>query len=359
MPIIVCPKCGARINLPPETTNRRFRCRNCMERLIYDGQTVRAIPQEAQSSSSGPSAPSQGPPSSPARDQANRRPAEPGRPDPAPPIPPVSGEGHSAPGQRQRASIPQPPSSRSPKPDSGYPWDIPDEQRAKAEAYDATGAYSGYRVQCIEYLHILGKQECAGAGMKGELRIYPDLVGLDGRRLPLWLAILLAIASFPMLLLAAPIATLMAIPIFLMGIVFLPIAYLFDRLMGGIARMQAEEVRKDPNSPKAIKIMFRRQPLLPRYLVQGDVKQVVRVNMRRLICGSRYLILFVYNRPIEKRPGCVDGLMRFFSPQRRILTLWVDGLREEDADKAAAEAARVLGLTAETAVCHNNGVSMK
>lgn len=241
---------------------------------------------------------------------------------------------------------------------TGYPWDLPAELVAKADAYDAQGQFKAYRIRCNEYLHSIRKPEAVGVGEKAEMRIYPDLVRVDGRPLPRWLAILLMIVGFPLTLLSAPLGTLMAIPSLLLGIVLYPFSLLIGTILAGILERQADIIRNTPDSPKAIRIMFRRQELMPRYFQAGDVRQIARVNIRRLLYGSRYLILFVCNRPIPKRPGCLDGLSRFLSPQRRIYITWVDDRGEDDADQAAQQVAQSLALTVEKGVCNNKGVSM-
>jgi hypothetical protein len=182
--------------------------------------------------------------------------------------------------------------------------------------------------------------------MKAELRIYPDIVGCVGRRQKLGcLGLLLAL---PAMVLAGPIAFLMAIPVFILKIVFYPVTLVLAYLMKFKLDYIARRILRDPSSSYAIKKMFELSPLLPRYWRRGDVVQLVRIPVKRFLCGRRDLILFVTENPIPRRPGCLEALMSFFLAKRRVYFVCMDK-GEAEADAAAQESANILGIKVDRA----------
>jgi hypothetical protein len=212
---------------------------------------------------------------------------------------------------------------------------------AKVAAYDQQRLGRSFLCRCNQALNTVAKEQAVGPGARAELWLYPDVVGVTGRTERLGcLALLLAL---PALLLVGPFALLMAIPAVLLRLLFYPI----ELVLGWLWKMRldqiARRIRENPNSSYAIKKLFKYCLLQPRFWQRGEVAQLVRVNVKRFLCGSRALLLIVQHEPIPRRPGCLEALLPMFIARRRVYYVWTDQ-GEAAADEAAQAAAQVLGI---------------
>jgi len=265
-----------------------------------------------------------------------------------------------------------------------YPWDIPPVLMAKAAAYESSNNYRGFFCKCREVLHCVPKNEATGPGIKAEICVYPDMVGITGRPIGCLMQILLFLLSIPALLLAGPVYLIIGIVVLavlafcvvlllshpLLGILALivlggPLTIFFLLYFGLVAGWNnyiATLIRKDPKRPLAICLLYWKTPFIPRYWQQGDIAQVIRANIKRFLCGSRSLILFVQDSPMSDRPGCLDFAASRFPlclslARRRVFVTWLDKGSEE-ADIAAEAAAGVLGVPLIRAVSGKKGIKI-
>jgi hypothetical protein len=233
----------------------------------------------------------------------------------------------------------------------GYPWDIPADRVARAEAYEAQNACQPFTARVSAFLNGLLKNETFRGLVDAELRVYPDMVGVTERP-PGCLAQLL-------MKLPGPVQTLLLWTLGggLINLIFLPLtiflavltspiwltSMLVDHLrMGYVAR----RIRSDPTGSYAIRKLHKYAPLGPRYWTPGEIVQIVRVDTRRRLL-RRSLVVLVQDDPLPAKGGCMQmgallAITRFFQGRRRLYVVDIsDG--PEAADSAAAAVARVAG----------------
>jgi hypothetical protein len=270
-------------------------------------------------------------------------PTGPSAPPPPPKKTPSTPAPTTSPQPARRPSTAVPPADRTP-----YPWELDPAIVARAEALNEAGACKVFLSRCGEALHILTKDEAVGIAYKAEFRVYSDFVGVEGRRLTPLQQFLAILFGLPASFLAGPVGCLFALPAAILGLLFYPITLLIDLIRKAYYDRIAERIRRAPKSPYAIRKLFDLTPLIPRYFRRGEVVQLVRLEARRFLCGSRSILLLVQDAPIPRRPGCTDNLMAVYGlvrliAKRRIYFIAFDK-GESEADRAAAEASRALGI---------------
>jgi len=252
-----------------------------------------------------------------------------------------------------------------------YPWDIPPEALAKAALYEQQGNIPSFLCQCNEALHTVKRPDAVGAGAKAQFRVYPDMVGVSGREptclerilmillwpiamlLSGWMSILgLAIVCVVVIVIIAnPLSLIVVIPL---AAVYLAVKFLLKQMLKSLFAKIAAWIRANPKSPWAIRLLHIWTPLFPRYWRRGEAAQIVRVDVSRFLCGSRSLILIAHPEPIPAKPGCLDAILGWIFPKRRVFFMWFDKGKAE-ADQAAQSAAAVLGLTVKQAEFRKGG----
>ncbi|MFW6162825.1 MAG: hypothetical protein ACODAJ_08625, partial [Planctomycetota bacterium] len=258
-----CPVCGEEYAFRSSVTEVKVRCRRCRTTFVAGSHKVLvrgevpAEPPEAPVIPASPSAAAHRPaqPSSaeePARpaDAATAAPAGERQPEAAGPRP-----------SEERAPAPEP----APEAEEGYPWEVPPALVEKADRYDEERAFTACPCKVNEFLNRPLKNEAVRQLVDAELRVYPDMVGVDLRRapgwlmklvmmLPAWLSVPLGLAlSAPnacLTVLFLPFSLLLAVPF---TIVMLPVELIQRLFLPRVAR----RIRANPGSSYAIKKLFK------------------------------------------------------------------------------------------------------
>lgn len=224
-----------------------------------------------------------------------------------------------------------------------YPWDPRPELLAKVEQYTVQGQVQTVRCGCLQFLTRVTKDEVLGAVAKGEFHVYPDVVGVDGRPIS---GCLLLLLTLPGLILAGPVAFLLAIPFYLLRVLLLPLDFLLVYLAKFWYDMIARRIRANPKSKYAIRKLFDLTDFMPRYWGRGDVVQLIRAEVPRFLCGSRSVLLIVQDNQLPKRQGFLElflGQFPILMCRRRIYMVhFEDG--EAVADQAARDASKALNV---------------
>ena len=311
--MVHCPGCGTKYEITEDRQGEVVRCATCKHTF----RIGRLGPKQ--------------PPRAPSRPPV-RAPSVP-RGEPAPPRPPAAPAPVREELAPRMAPSPEPKMARE-----AYPWETPLALVAKAQAYDARGIARSFLCQGREILNTVPKDEAVAPGTKAELRVFPDIVSVTVRPL----GCLGQLLGLPALILAGPIGCLMAIPVWILKIVFFPVTLLIALIQKARLEYIAMRIRRNPKSSYAIKKMYQLGEGQPRLWQRGEVVQLVRADVRRFLCGSRSLLLFVLDNPMARKPGCLEGIISRFIARRRIVFIWFDKGQAE-AEAAANQASPVLG----------------
>ena len=218
------------------------------------------------------------------------------------------------------------------------PWMPRPDLLARASVYDAQGQFRKSLCRCNAVINTVNRG-AASIGDKAEMRVYPDLIGTNGRPMGCLMIGIALLLSLPFLLLS-PLALLQA----LFGLVLYPFTWLLGLILQKVLMEPATRfVREHPKHWLSLWILYNWSPLIPRVWERGDIVQVIRVDLRRFICGKRSLVLLVQDDPLPRGLGCANLLAMGILPKRRIDVLTIDKGSAE-ADAAADAAAEVLGL---------------
>ncbi len=222
-----------------------------------------------------------------------------------------------------------------------YPWEPDPALLARTEQFEERGEVEVYNCRCGECLNVVTKEEALAMMPKAELRIYPDLVAVTGRASK-W-GCLLMVLALPGLVVAGPLFLLLAIPELILKVVLMPYSLLKSFIVRLRLRLIAWRIRRNPRSSYAIKAMYELTGLAPRVWQRGDIVQVLRVNVRRFLCGERRLVMLVADNPLPAGFGCMEMLLPYLVGRRRIYMLHIPGDREL-ADRVAEKLAAVFGV---------------
>jgi hypothetical protein len=222
-----------------------------------------------------------------------------------------------------------------------FPWEVSPALLARAQQYEAQGQVESYNCRANEFLNRVAKDEAVGPVVDTDLRVYPDMLGIEGRARPAG-CLMLLLSAFS-LVLAGPIAFLFAIPGFILSVLFYPVALLIQWYYRLKYDLIARRIRQNPKSPYAIKALFRLTELFPRYWKQGDIVQLIRVNVSRFLCGNRHVLLLVQDSPLPRQVGCLEMILPMLVGRRRIYFLdFPEG--ESAADRAAEAVSSAMGV---------------
>ena len=261
--------------------------------------------------------------------------------------------------------------------EEAYPWNPSPEILSKVEKYNEDSKYKSFLCRCNEYLNgLLKNYTFRDLNNEVELRIYPDLVAVDGREvepgcleglvmaMPDKVKVVVGpILNLLILLIRAPFGIFMALigfaflavvgvliiiavieaPLITIPVIVLLIAariaytYINQKRIALIAG----KICADPKSSYAIKKLHKLAELVPRIWRPGEVAQLIRLNTRRR-GFKRFLILVVQDNPLPDKAGCLSTgigvfIGRMMRADRRIYVLSFD-----DGEDAAEQAAKAI-----------------
>jgi hypothetical protein len=344
--VVSCPKCAKRFKAPAQWSGRQCKCPGCNTVFTAVALTARP-PAREEPSKAARTAATQTPRVEKTRLTDRTKAAgtsaatstEAGRSEPTgkKPLP------KTIPTQQPRPDHTGKTPSQVKQEDEVFPWEPNPGLVARVQSYMEKGVGQSWECQSRETLRF-AKDEALGAGMRSRLWVFDDAVVVDGVPLNFLMRLLLLLLQLPAILLSGPFAILMAIPVLFMQLLLLPIGFLLAWIEKARYESIARRIRSNPRSPYAVRKLFQLTPLMPRYWQRGDVVQLIRVNVRRSLCGVRSVLLLVQDNPITSRPGCMDLLLPGLFPRRRIYVVCLKG-GLQDADEAAAAASKALALT--------------
>lgn len=325
MPVIrKCPNpsCGKKLSIGSKFLGKQIKCPACGVPFFVNPSEQAAPPRQ-------PAAPPPPPPPTPAKKTAEPAP-EKRQPQPVP--------------AKHQSSPPPAPQLPADASREIYPWETPPEYFARVEAYEQQGGGKTFLCWFEESLNTLSKPEALGPGVKADLKVYPDLVCVAPHEKKM--GCLTMLLMIPALILAGP-AGLLYLAVWLSDLVVGPIGYLKAKIMAKIMQMRldliAKRIRNNPKSSYAIKKLYKYADFLPRIWMRNDVVQILRVNIKRPVCGTRAIVVFVHDNPILKKPGCLETAFPMLVARRRLSFAWIKK-DETLADSMAKEAADALGL---------------
>lgn len=343
--LVVTCACGQRIIVPSTAIGKAVKCPKC-------GRPVKIIKEEAQpfSRESGQAT---------SKDKEHR--VDTSKKIQAPQTGPVNGVGQ----------------------EEVYPWSPQPVLLSKIEKYNEDKKYKSFFCKCNEYLNILLKNYTfRDLRYEVDLRIYPDLVAVDEREIPPGCleglvmmmpekvkAVLGPLLGILIFLIRAPVGifytligftvlaavgvciiiALIDAPLVTISVIVLLIAGRIIQVYINRKRIVliARKILDEPESPYAIRKLYKLADLVPRIWQRGDVSQIVRLNTRRRVL-QRFLILVIQGNPLPTKAGCLNTgagvfIGRMMRADRRIYVLSIDD-GEAAADDAAKAMANVLGV---------------
>ena len=259
------------------------------------------------------------------------------------------------PGTEPATPVPQSEAGGEP---ATYPWEPRPDLVRRADAYLAAGQATTFACKCNELLNTVNKKDSRRGGYRTKLHVCPDLITVSGQLGKLGFLRLLLQAfglawcafwqffSFVMSIFSLnPINIGFNLSALATTIAQAVAAFILAPILGWWYRLHAaaiaERIRANPKSADAIRKLFRFTALAPRYWGAGDIAQIVRVDSRSLLTGTRRLVLLVQDNPMGKKAGWLESLMPNLCARRRVFFL---RLARQEADAAAQQAAAVLGL---------------
>ena len=265
--------------------------------------------------------------------------------------------------------------------DAIAPWETHPELLEKAQRYEENQQGVAFLCKCNEFLNGISKKETMrDAVLESELRVYEDMVVVDGRLgwLPAWINQVTAAIGVGVFLVLVPLRVLsmaynlMGIIGFLMWLMIMALApvvlweviihyWLFSLIavvimgagiyaaniwsakrLGDVLR----RIRQDPHSPFAIRKLFKYTPLIPRIWERGDVVQLVRLDTRHRL-RKRSLLLLVQDNPFPLRSfwssGAGVNIGRWYRGDRRVYVVSFDA-GPDAADEAAEATSHLFGV---------------